>query len=161
LGSTTPIIWKPDTFKGKKQNEFYEQACGFGLRSGITYPVHGASGEFGMLSFVSNDLEHVAKNECFDALAHFSLIRDYVFESSLKFLGSSDYEQDSVALTSRELECLKWIMEGKSSWEISNILRRSESAVNFHVTNLKRKFNVNTRQQAVVKAIKMGMLSPP
>ncbi|MFI4939289.1 MAG: autoinducer binding domain-containing protein [Burkholderiales bacterium] len=36
LGSTTPIIWKPDTFKGKKQNEFYEQACGFGLRSGIT-----------------------------------------------------------------------------------------------------------------------------
>lgn len=50
LRSTLPIVWKPDTFKGKEQNEFYEQACRNGPRSGINYPIHGASGEFGMLS---------------------------------------------------------------------------------------------------------------
>lgn len=61
-------------------------------------------------------------------------------------------------LTARELECLQWSAIGKSSWEISTILRISESAVNFHMANIRSKFDVSSRRQAVVQAIRFGLI---
>jgi LuxR family transcriptional regulator, quorum-sensing system regulator CviR len=48
-----------------------------------------------------------------------------------------------------ELEILKWLKEGKSSWEISIILNRSERSVNFHINNLLNKLNAANRAHAV------------
>jgi len=158
--SMLPIVWKPETFKGKEQNEFYEQACGYGLRSGISYPLHGYSGEFGVLSFVTGDSENNKNNENFDKLSSLSLIRDYAIESSKKFFKNVNSSPLSIKLTARELECLKWVMGGKSSWEISKILLCSEATINFHVSNFKKKFDVQTRQQAVIQAIKSGLIIP-
>jgi LuxR family quorum-sensing transcriptional regulator LasR len=159
LSSTMPITWSATSFHGKHQQEFYEQASGYGLRAGISYPVHGASGEFGMLSFVSPYQDFFTGHAKFEALKSLSMIRDYVLESSIRFLRSDDNSVQT-RLTPRELECLKWVMLGKSSWEISMILHCSEATINFHVANLKRKFNVQTRQQAVVKAIKERLIVP-
>ena len=61
-------------------------------------------------------------------------------------------------LTARELECLQWSAIGKSSWEISSILRISESAVNFHMANIRAKFDVSSRRQAVAQAIRFGLI---
>lgn len=61
-------------------------------------------------------------------------------------------------LTARELECLQWSAIGKSSWEISTILSISESAVNFHMANIRAKFDVGSRRQAVVQAIRFGLI---
>jgi diguanylate cyclase (GGDEF)-like protein len=61
-------------------------------------------------------------------------------------------------LTARELECLQWSAIGKSSWEISTILSISESAVNFHMANIRSKFDVSSRRQAVVQAIRFGLI---
>ncbi len=61
-------------------------------------------------------------------------------------------------LTARELECLQWSAVGKSSWEISSILGISESAVNFHMANIRSKFDVGSRRQAVVQAIHFGLI---
>lgn len=56
-------------------------------------------------------------------------------------------------LTKRELEVLKWLLHGKTSWEIAIILNVSEATINFHVANIKNKLNVLTRSQAVATAI--------
>ena len=63
-------------------------------------------------------------------------------------------------LTKRELEVIKWVMAGKSSWEISRITDCAEATINFHIANIRQKFNVNTRQQALVKAIALGIITP-
>lgn len=161
LNSITPLVWAPDTFKSTVQKQFYEEACGYGLRSGIAYPVHGPRGEFGVISFVSDAVATPAlTRELKHTLAELALVRDYVFESSLRFLKQTSNSNNEVYLTNRELECLKWAMAGKSSWEISMILNRSEATINFHIANIKQKFQVGTRQQAIVKAIRIGLLSP-
>ena len=160
LTSTLPIAWDANAFQGREQQEFYEQASGYGLRSGISFPVRGALGEFGMLSFVNSETNPPDSDAPYEALARLALIRDYVLESSIKFLHAADSTNAVPRLTPRELECLKWVMAGKSSWEISQILRCSEATINFHVSNLKKKFNVRTRQQAVVKAIKERLIVP-
>ncbi|HZV98533.1 MAG TPA: LuxR family transcriptional regulator [Methylophilaceae bacterium] len=161
LQSAVPLIWEPKTFKLPAQKNLYEEACAYGIRSGITYPIHGPNGEFGVISFVSDALSDTNfQRDLNHSLANLSLIRDYVFESSLKFVTKADPLGSEIHLTQRELECLKWIMAGKSSWEISMILSCSEATVNFHIANIRDKFQVNTRQQAVVKAISLGLITP-
>ncbi|MCC7697939.1 helix-turn-helix transcriptional regulator [Janthinobacterium sp. EB271-G4-7A] len=161
LANTMPLLWRPESFTSPAQRAFYEQACQHGMRSGFCFPVHGASGETGMLSFIRNAPPMDAERDSFATIAQLALIRDYVIESSARFIKhDAPPVPGANPLTTREMECLQWIMAGKSSWEISRILLRSEGTINFHVSNAKKKFNVQTRQQAVLKAIKAGFLIP-
>jgi LuxR family quorum-sensing transcriptional regulator LasR len=160
LTSTLPIIWQPETFSTKEGHALYEEASGYGIRTGVTLPIHGPNGEAGMLSLASD----VAPGKKFAIetahhMAALTLMRDYAFASSLPFMHQGGAEAVP-RLTRRELEVLNWVMAGKSSWEISMITRCSEATVNFHLANVRQKFNVNTRQQAVVKAIALGLLTP-
>jgi LuxR family quorum-sensing transcriptional regulator LasR len=161
LGSSLPIVWEPGTFESPQQHALYEEACGHGIRSGITFPIHGPQGEFGVVSFASDAKPGQAMD---DSIAYLmpalSLIRDYAFESSLRFINARNGAEPVPRLTRRELEVLNWVMVGKSSWEISKITACSEATVNFHIGNIRQKFNVNTRQQALVKAISLGILTP-
>jgi LuxR family transcriptional regulator, quorum-sensing system regulator CviR len=62
-------------------------------------------------------------------------------------------------LTSRELEVLNWIKEGKSSWEISLILNCSKRVVDFHVNNIKAKLNALSRAQCVAIAADRSIIN--
>ncbi|MET4331463.1 DNA-binding CsgD family transcriptional regulator [Bradyrhizobium sp. i1.15.2] len=63
-----------------------------------------------------------------------------------------------VVLSAREKQCLQWVEEGKSSWEIGVILRVSENTVNFHLKNAMRKLEVTTRIQCAIKARRLGLI---
>lgn len=158
---TTPLIWSPELFSSRRQKEMYEEACSHNLRSGVTLPIHGPSGEFGLLCLVSDTksgkgfIEHAHHT-----IPHISFLRDFIFESSKKFRRKPAKITDEPVpeLTRCELECLKWCADGKSSWEIAKILHCAEVTVNFHIKNVRHKLNVSTRRQAVVKAIHLGII---
>ena len=61
-------------------------------------------------------------------------------------------------VTPRENLVLTWIAAGKSDWEIGQILNISAKTVNYHVEKAKRKFGVPTRIQAVLAAMRKGVL---
>jgi DNA-binding CsgD family transcriptional regulator len=62
-------------------------------------------------------------------------------------------------LTLKETECLGWCKEGKTNWEIGEIMSISEKTVEFHLSNTIRKLRVSNRITAVVKAIQLGVIS--
>ncbi len=62
------------------------------------------------------------------------------------------------ALSAREAECLKWVAAGKSDWEIGAILSLSEKTVNIYIERAKHKLCVPTRAQAVVVALRGGLI---
>ncbi len=62
------------------------------------------------------------------------------------------------ALTPRQLECLLWVEQGKSSSDIGVILGLSPETVNEHVGEACRRLNVRTRIQAVVIARARGLM---
>lgn len=158
LKSNIPLLWTPECFAKPDQKNMYEEATGYGLRSGIIFPIHGPNGEFGMMSFVSEYLTNpTTQKDMMQSMPALAIIRDYVFESSKKFLNYHTPETQ-IALTPRESEVIHWSVAGKSSWEISKILSCSESTINFHLSNIRQKFNVNTKQQAIIKALKLGLI---
>jgi len=64
---------------------------------------------------------------------------------------------DHPRLTDRENEILRWVMEGKSTWDIAQILNITERTVKFHVDNIMKKFNAVNRAHAVAIALSMGI----
>jgi len=59
--------------------------------------------------------------------------------------------QQIFTTTSREKEVFRWIKEGKTYWEIGEILSISERTVRFHVANVTKKVNACNMTQALVK----------
>jgi len=66
---------------------------------------------------------------------------------------------DPGLISGREMDVLRWLKVGKTSWEISKILEISENTVNFHIKNIKRKLNATNRQHAVAIAIANSIIS--
>jgi DNA-binding NarL/FixJ family response regulator len=62
------------------------------------------------------------------------------------------------ALSSREIEVLNLVASGKSNKEIAALLFISEGTVKTHVLSIHEKLGVGDRTEAVVKAIKRGIL---
>ncbi|RJF78280.1 hypothetical protein D3877_24560 [Azospirillum cavernae] len=59
-------------------------------------------------------------------------------------------------LSERERECLTWMIQGKTSWEIGKILGITERTTDFHVGNILRKMDCRNRSQAIGKALLNG-----
>ncbi len=157
---STPLVWQPEDFSAPEQRIMYEEAYRHGIRAGIALPMHGAGGEFGILCFVTDsEPDKSFRRGAQRRIPQLSCLRDFVLESSLRFMRLRKTAGEASSVTRRELECLRWSAAGKTSWEIGRILFCSEATVNFHLTNLRRKFGVASRQQAVVKAIRLGLIS--
>jgi DNA-binding NarL/FixJ family response regulator len=62
-------------------------------------------------------------------------------------------------LTKRETEILGYMAKGYLNKQIADELDVSEQTVKNHITSILRKLNVNARTQAVVVAIKKGLVS--
>ena len=67
-------------------------------------------------------------------------------------------QRQKINLTPKEIEVLSWLKEGKSSWEISIILKISERTVNFHINNLKIKLNASNRTHCIAIAISNNLI---
>lgn len=61
-------------------------------------------------------------------------------------------------LTKKEFEVLNWVKMGKTTWEIAQILSVSESCINFHMDNLRKKFDAVNRTQVVAVAVANGLI---
>lgn len=66
----------------------------------------------------------------------------------------------SARLTMRERECLLWLSKGLRTKDISDKLNLSDHTVNFHINNAKARLGAETREQAVARAVVLGLIAP-
>jgi DNA-binding CsgD family transcriptional regulator len=71
---------------------------------------------------------------------------------------SEKESNQSVKLSSREIEILKWMKDGKTVWETSRIMAISESTVKFHLKNIYHKLGVCSKAHAVAVGIRNGLI---
>lgn len=131
-----------------QNKQFMDYMSKFGLKTGIAYayPFDLVSGRLSLLSLQLDDTQDVEHYkfilECLLPHIH------YATEKYLK-IEDSHYQLD---LSSRELEVLKWVEQGKKSREIGRILEISENTVKYHLSNVFMKLDVTNRVQAIAKA---------
>jgi len=74
-------------------------------------------------------------------------------------LGAIAQGEDDPALTTRELEVLQLIVNGKSNKEIATVLGLSVNTVAVHRANIMQTLNIHNTAEMVVYAIRKGLVS--
>ncbi|MGZ3158064.1 MAG: helix-turn-helix transcriptional regulator [Burkholderiaceae bacterium] len=85
---------------------------------------------------------------------HLALVRALVTVQEFTWLSGTPHE----ALSERQKEILHWIDEGKTNWEIAQILGMTEKNVKYHIEQIFLKLKVTNRNKAVAKAMLLGIL---
>ena len=67
---------------------------------------------------------------------------------------------DTISLSSRELEIIKFIAEGYTNSQIAAVLYLSNHTINTHRKNIMKKLNVNNTAGIVMYAVKTELVSP-
>jgi LuxR family quorum sensing-dependent transcriptional regulator len=85
-----------------------------------------------------------------------------LFTSSMAHVLSSppDDHPPGYKLTAREREALTWAAQGKSAWEIGEILNITKRTVDEHIQNATRKLGAVNRVQAVAVALRDRIITP-
>ncbi len=158
-----PLAWE-DIERGagspKGLARFLSDADDFGIRSGASFPVHGSHGESAILSFASTSGAAQSAADIRTALPFGHALASYIHEAIRRVFGEEYLMVGQCKLSEREQECLMWSAEGKTAWEIAQILSISERTANYHLLNCTRKLDVSNRQQAIARAISQSLIVP-
>jgi DNA-binding response OmpR family regulator len=97
--------------------------------------------------------DYVTKPLDFDVL-------DAIIKARLAHVARTEVWVRDVQLNDREVETLTWVARGKTSLEISTILKLSKRTVDFHIDNARNKLGVSTRTEAAIKAVTGRLIEP-
>ena len=130
-----------------------ERAADFGLRHGFIVPIHGPHGFEGSVSIDGSAVEladHMKPGLHLVALYAFDRVR-----TILRPLAAA-----KPVLTAREREVLAWAANGKSAWEIGEILNIAKRTVDEHAQTAFQKLGAVNRTHAVAIALRDRMIEP-
>ena len=123
-----------------------------GFGDGIATPCHGPAGYVGVVSLAFERLCDVAPGDQ-GAIEMASLVLHNRMRDCSKLVAA-----DAPRLTPRERDCLGFVADGKSDWDISVMLGVSHTTIISHVQNAKRKLGAATRAQAIAQCYNLGLL---
>lgn len=159
--SHIPYCWDQNIYyKDPKVIKVLKEATEYGLVGGISVGSLNHNSGVNIFSLITDHVVKTGTEECLTAALYLSSLHPYLDEAIIRLSSNKLFNNKKVKLTKRELECLKWTIEGKPSREIAEILSVSDSTVVFHLKNVIRKLNVKNRNQAIAQAVLLGIISP-
>lgn len=152
--TTLPLFWdvyqQLSQAKNKREKRIRQESIEFGIRQGLSIPVHGPNQDFVSLTL------HQCKNE--------TCLRDYkkhqyewfaathlFYHHIRRILDANKTVRLTFKLTKREEQCLTFTARGWRVEKIARELKISARTVNFHIQNANRKLGVNNKYQATYK----------
>ncbi|WP_115720405.1 helix-turn-helix transcriptional regulator [Gallaecimonas mangrovi] len=116
-------------------------------------PVHGVGLSYGSLTLFFNHSED-AKRFAYEVDNLAALFAVYHQQANRILSDEAEYPK----LSPREKECLKWVSEGKTTWEVAKILNIAERTASFHLNNVLAKTQSENRNQAITKLLLNGSI---
>ena len=157
--ASVPIAWNQETYASIGEGERWEMQAGFGYRTGIALATHFPGGRHFFIGVDRDQALPACSSEVSRLAADLSLFAMHTQDVALRVLAPAASSQaDFPTLTSRELESLRWTMEGKTAWEVGRILGISEQTAVRHVNNATHKLDCVNKHHAVVKALRLGLI---
>lgn len=148
------VQYKAETYIGKElPKAFLSDAESFGLKQGYSHGVGSfRCAEGSLFSIAGRSVERHRRTEI--------IIEQIIPHLHLAFtrLDVRNRVKSQIFISSREKEVLRWVKEGKSSWDASVILGISERTVNFHISNIMQKLDAVNRIQAVAIAVEQRLI---
>jgi DNA-binding CsgD family transcriptional regulator len=154
--SAAPFTWVEllrDRKQTQKQIAFHNWVRELGVIDGYAVPIHLPGGDVGLCVSIST---HIIDDTEERLALHMASL--YAHGRCRALGGLTEASSVKAPLSPRELECLKWVLDGKSDTDIGKILGISHTTVHFHVERVKKKLGVRTRTQAAAMVMALGYL---
>lgn len=155
---TVPIIWSQQTYLDKGAIDIWEHQAQFGYRNGIAMALHLPEGRHFLIGVERAQGLPSDQADLTRMVADLQLFAVHAQDTALRILVSEPLQPERPALTPRELDVLRWTMEGKTAWETAALLGIAERTTVQHLQNGMKKLNCNSKHQAVLKALRLGLI---
>ena len=157
--SSSPIVWDRQTYARSSTDALWELQEPFGYRSGIAVAMHLGRGRHFMFGANwSRDRCEGARN--FKAIAE-DLLRfaEHAQASAFELClpARLDHRLPS-SLAPRELETLRWSMDGLTSWEVADRMSISERHATLLTRRAMEKLGCSSKYEASLCAIRLGLI---
>jgi DNA-binding CsgD family transcriptional regulator len=156
--STLPALWDEASFHTDASNEFWEDALGFGLRTGLSMAVRDQPGITGIFSLATDAVLEQDDQALAALLGRTQIFASLLHHAVMRIESPKLIPEVTATLTAREQECLKWAADGKTAWEIGQVLNITERTAVFHINNVIRKLGANNKTQAIVRAVALKLV---
>jgi DNA-binding CsgD family transcriptional regulator len=158
--NSVPIIWNQDTYTRHGMGDMWEEQARFGYRTGIAMALHLPEGRHFAFGVERDQPLPTDRCELQRIVADLQLFAVHAQDAAMRLLSPSlpIAPERPPSLTPRELEALRWTMEGKTAWEVGAILGISERTAVLHVNNAMHKLGCASKHQAVLKALRLGLI---
>lgn len=155
-----PLVWDQATYTSRGLGDLWEEQARFGYCTGIAMALHLPDGRHFALGVERDKALPSDGDELTRVVADLQLFAVHAVASAWRVLApaTATVPSERPALTPRELEALHWTMEGKTAWETGAILGISERTAVLHVNNAMHKLGCTSKHQAVVKAMRLGLI---
>jgi DNA-binding CsgD family transcriptional regulator len=154
---SVPMIWTQATYIEADQADKWEEQARFGYRTGIALALHMPEGRHFFMG-VDRDRALPQSAELTRMVADLQLFAVHAQEAAQRVLLPAVVQSEMPALTPRELETLRWTMEGKTAWEVGAVLGITERTAVLHINNAMHKLGCVSKHQAVLKALRLGLI---
>lgn len=155
---SVPIVWDQQTYVHNDAAELWETQARFGYRTGVALALHLPEGRHFVLGMERSAALPSNTGELTRLVADLQLFAVHAMDSAIRVLLPAEQHFERPHLTPRELEALRWTMDGKTAWEVGVILSISERTAVLHLSNAMHKLTCNNKHQAVLKAIRLGLI---
>ena len=151
-----PFTWR-EAMQGKEQSQaqidFSKWVGSLGVVDALAVPIHYPGADLGLCVSVA---DHPIEDPHERLALHTASL--YAHQRCRALGGLTEASSVKAPLTPRELECLRWVLQGKSDTDIAKILSISHTTVHFHIEQVKKKLGVKTRTQAAAMIVTLGYL---
>lgn len=155
---TVPIIWDQHTYLAHGAGDLWDQQAGFGYCTGIAMALHMPEGRHFLLGVDRDQALPEDADELQRIVADLQLFAVHAQEAALRLLVPAEMQPERPALTPRELEALRWTMDGKTAWEVGSVLGITERTAVLHINHAMHKLGCVSKHQAVLKALRLGLI---
>ncbi|HJV72545.1 LuxR family transcriptional regulator [Ideonella sp.] len=153
-----PLVWDQATYLRQGAVDLWEEQAAFGYRTGIALALHLPEGRHFMLGVDRDQTLPRDASALTRMVADLQLFAVHAQDTALRLFVPPEQLVETPSLTPRELESLRWTMEGKTAWELGSILGISERTAVLHIQNAMRKLGSVSKHQAVLKALRLGLI---
>jgi len=153
-----PIVWDQRTYVCQGAGDKWEHQAAFGFVTGIAMAMHLPEGRHFLLGVDRDRPLPRDPAQLQRTVADLQLFAVMAQDVAMRILVPQALQPERPALTPRELEALRWTMDGKTAWEVGSILGISERTAVLHINNAMHKLDCTNKHQAVLKALRLGLI---
>ena len=158
--SSLPIIWNHETYVATSSTELWERQAAFGLKEGISVAMHLPHGKhffFGMDCDRNLNKHPQLLNSI---VSEFLTFTSYAQAGAFEIVnGDASQAFADSALSSGEVDALKYTMDGYTTSEIADRICSSSRTIELRLLKATRKLGCSTKYEAVLRAMRLGYIS--